>query len=502
MAWSGYFALGQDETLIEIINVARTEAYATQAGLQWFRPVYNSDLLPAAVGDQIYHSPALDNAPWYDVDNGASAEFFGFYPLNVTGIEDSTRDSQVVESTQDGGIPGRLRYGTKTAVFAGILIASSERGAEYGFRWLNRATEMRGCVETSPNYAGYTLHYLATDPDQDEACAGFVESVRAMTDGGSVQVHVDDPLIDGGDAATTGTLVFDGGDATQTGGVLYSSSPPFIITRPNEVSTGPLADLWRSLRKFKINNGPHIISKNKMSDGGAMWAVQMTGVAGFPWEFGNPQLILHGFTDTLDSDPAGPYPPGIVPGLYDEDGASFVDTACPKPVWTPIYDPNCSAVATPPEPPQVSVACFDPPPSWWRRWAQLPAQYVPLWGDVVPVMTLHATDNDTPMMRVRFYADQDGSGVPQPCAVVGDFVITYAPADSQLVIDGVSQAIYIINPIDGSQRRADSLVMNSDGEPFAWPLMSCGYGYIMTVDMLTEGRTVPKIDLYLVPKAA
>jgi hypothetical protein len=50
------------------------------------------------------------------------------------------------------------------------------------------------------------------------------------------------------------------------------------------------------------------------------------------------------------------------------------------------------------------------------------------------------------------------------------------------------------------RRRADSLVSDSDGNPFEWPQFSCGFGYVVTVDTPQQGAVAPAVDLSLVPR--
>lgn len=444
MAWEGYFTIGDGADEVEIINVARTEAYAAATNLRWFSPVYNSALLGATLG-QTYVDPAADPAPWYDPDDPASPEFFGFYPLDVAGIEDSSRTSDVVQSTEDGGIPGRLRFATKSPVFNGVLIASSARGAEYGFRWLSRAVTMRPCLPGAlPNFVGNTLHYLNVDPSKDPGCAIWVDN------------------------------------------------PPEPGTEP------PILSLFeRTLRKFKVTVGPRPMAKRNTSDGGAVWNVQMTASAG-PWEYGAPRLILDGMT----GGGADPYADGIEGGIYDTDGAVAVDVACPDPSWSPIYSPYCPPLASPPAVPDVDSDCFDVPTSWWRYRASLPKAYIPLWGDAVPVVSITAPDTDVTLLRMRFWADLDDSGIPVDCTWIGDYVINYIPADTTLVFDGVAEAVYVIDPETGDQRRADGLIAKSDGSPFDWPRLTCGYGYIVTFDLEDDTTPVPTIDLSLLFRAS
>ena len=498
MAWEGYFSIGSGTDEVELINVARTEAYA--AHLRWFKPGYNSDLLPVLLGET-YIDPAVDDAPWYDANNPVSAEFFGLYPIEISGIEDSTRSSNPIESTIEGSIPGRLTERGKTIVFSGTLLAASQRGAEYGFQWLKRATRVKPCLPgTPPNTLGHTMHYLAVDPSLDPGCAAWAGSMAAMVDGGyfdgGVPVSVDTPLLDGGDPGGTGTLLIDGGTPWETGGVIYSDTPPFVLPAPYSPALGS----WRrTLRWVQINNGPRVLAKHDMTDGGASWNVTFTATVGRPWEYGEPVMVIEGFNDPLV---VSPYPPGIEPGPYDEVGSVYFEVACPEPVWSPLFNPVCSPVVEPPTVPVVNADCFPTPPNWWRRRAAIPAQYIPVWADAVPVIQIHAPDTDVTMLRMRIYADLSQTGDPDdnPCAVMADYVINYIPADMTMVFDGVAEAVYVLDPNTLVQRRSDSLVANTDGEPFVWPTLTCGLGFIVTFDQLDDETPTSIIDVALVPR--
>jgi hypothetical protein len=52
-------------------------------------------------------------------------------------------------------------------------------------------------------------------------------------------------------------------------------------------------------------------------------------------------------------------------------------------------------------------------------------------------------------------------------------------------------------------RNASSLVYSADGAPFEFPLLSCGVGYTVTIDVPRDtDEAVPIIGLSLVPRAA
>src|SRR5262245_12137071 len=100
MAWDGWWEYAGQE----FVNAQRTETYARAAGASWFRGCISSDDLGPIKGER-YVSPWQDPAPWSDPDYPESYEFWGCYPLGITGVEDSTRVAVGAEPSRHGG-PG------------------------------------------------------------------------------------------------------------------------------------------------------------------------------------------------------------------------------------------------------------------------------------------------------------------------------------------------------------------------------------------------------------
>jgi hypothetical protein len=432
MAWAGWYEFGG----VEIVNAARAEAYAKAAGVGWFRPVYFADDLGPVLGE-VYNSPMQDDAPWTDVDFLDSYDFLGAYPLSITGVEDSTATAAVVESTLDGGVVGRPRRSTRTMVFQLALMGTSECAVEYGLRWLKMALSGGPCTG-SADYTcqGQTLCYLSCEP-----CIDWLNCVGA------------DP----------GECLF---------------------------------KYQRSMHKVAAISGPTVQSKHTMSDGGVTWVVGFTLVAGSPYEYGKQVRLVEGF---MRRD--NPYVLGVVDETgevpaFDDQGSVFDEVSCKVATYQPLEDPECPQSSLPPGAPTVALSCFKLPSNYRRRQFLIPEQYVPLWGELVPYMEIHApAKQDVRKMRLRFYADVLGEGDPNndPCAFCGDIVFSYIPAGSTLVFDGTDEIVYIEEP-GGRRRRADSVVFGSDGTPFEWPQLSCGYSYIVTVDLLQSQTSLPGID--------
>lgn len=435
MAWSGYFMFGGTE----IINATRTEAYTRHLNVGWFRPIYNEAGLPWLLGEKEYTTPLQDDAPWTDPDNLDSYDFFGVYPLDITGIEDSTTEAQVTESVVDGGYIGKTRKKSRVSVFQAVLTGVSECAVEYGFRWLRAVLTGGPCFNQSYGDCGGTdLCYLACPPIYTE--------------------------VDG---------------------------------------IGPLecyAKVGRSLHEVTVTSGPQVTQKLEMVNGGAAWTVTWTMTAANPAEFGVSKPLVVGF---LDPAVNVPYVGGIIPpgGEFDEDGSVQTDAPCAVPVFRPVYDPLCGLLAPPPEVPSVVPMCFSFPVNYLRTSFTIPREQIPLWTTVTPVISLTTRTVEARSVRLRFYADLFDTGDPSqdPCNYCGDVVFSYIPPSSTIVLDCADREVYIDQPGIG-RRRADALVTNSKGEPFEWPEFSCGYGYVVTVDMPQQMTERPIVDLSLVPR--
>lgn len=143
---------------VEIVNLARTSQLAQTLGIApvWLNPEryeWIEDALSADYSD-------ITAAPWYDPGVGASGEFAGVIALEVSGLADSTLVSEPIEYTTDGGHSGRPRNETLPLVFNALLVASTERGVEFGKRWLDRNLRQ----STSDAFCtGATLRYFRYD---------------------------------------------------------------------------------------------------------------------------------------------------------------------------------------------------------------------------------------------------------------------------------------------------------------------------------------------------
>lgn len=122
---------------IELINMARTVALCESMDIEpvWASPE-STQWIKDALGGSGYNS--VLNAPWYDSGFPASSEFAGIVPLSLAGLDDSTLTSTPIEYITDGGHSGKPRNATLSIVANVAIVGRTERGVEYGKRWLDR----------------------------------------------------------------------------------------------------------------------------------------------------------------------------------------------------------------------------------------------------------------------------------------------------------------------------------------------------------------------------
>lgn len=157
MAHDGYVALGGEE----LFNASRTVQLAEAMGIDvvWLTPE-QVQWIEDSLGGADYDLVAT--APWYDAGYPESAEFAGFIPLSMPGLDDSTRESVVVEFVTDGGNSQNPRNKVLNIVASVAIIASTDRGAKYGKRWLDRRLRAAG---TEMYCSGSELRYFDHGPD-------------------------------------------------------------------------------------------------------------------------------------------------------------------------------------------------------------------------------------------------------------------------------------------------------------------------------------------------
>lgn len=147
---------------VETANVSRLHTYASAELPGLLKECdCECDLLAEAVGDQPYTTPLNDMAPWVDPDDPDTWGFYGTMPVTVTGLQDSTREYQIVGNIGDGAVIGRERHGPLEFRVTHLLAARNAASLEAGYSWL-KAVADGGCA--GPCGTGMKFCYLSSCP--------------------------------------------------------------------------------------------------------------------------------------------------------------------------------------------------------------------------------------------------------------------------------------------------------------------------------------------------
>lgn len=431
MAFEGYLTL--DGT--EIGNRQRFEAYA--GARSWFMPTYRSDGIGNAL-EQTYLDVETDAAPWWDPDVPSSLDLFGFYPVNITGLDDGSGTVSTVESTRAGGIPGRVRFATKEVNVTGFLAGTSEAAVEYGLMWLRRV--LLGGV-----------------------CSPLDARKQAL-----------------------------GTDMTFFGYEPPSAAEAF----EGDMSTQQIRDaVTRTYRRTVNSNPVQVLARRDLACGDHLAQVQFTMRIGDPVIYSNLTRVFSGLFDALvwgTSVDAG----ASATTTFEEAlcgsplWAPLYDPLCVAAV-TPPSPPNVPLGCWDPPTEGATFA---------RTVVTIPATNFETFTEMLPVLTLTSVEDAIRDIRFRFYPDPLGlfDIDASPCAFVSDIVLSFMPTGT-LVIDSSYEQAHITTS-GGHTRRADSLIFATDQRPVTWPVLDCGVQYLLAIDVLGTDDP-PVVDLDFVARA-
>jgi hypothetical protein len=201
MAFDGYLRLNT----VEIANAARTARY-----LENLLPTFGLVCPPCegleAALDETYSTPLTDNAPWYDPSMPSSGSFYGFYPLSIEGIDDSTRTAVTTELVGDGSITNRPRFAGRDIRVNGVLIGATEQAVDTGMAWLNRA--LSGPCDGTDDCLGGDLNFYSTCPPVQDWSGVQIYPIDSDRDGLPAEAELWDPSGAGFVNAPGTTIVF------------------------------------------------------------------------------------------------------------------------------------------------------------------------------------------------------------------------------------------------------------------------------------------------------
>lgn len=179
------------------------------------------------------------------------------------------------------------------------------------------------------------------------------------------------------------------------------------------------------------------------------------------------------------------------------DSLSVRETVAVK--VNPLVDPDCVTVPAAPRPPVVPNTCIDEVGIWRRYWYRIEAGDVKEWFDTIPTVTIRTGLEAERQVRLRYYAnpfERDISTL-DPEDFCAEQIISFLPRDSVLTLDGITESAWA-SVSGAASLDANHLLYGSDGMPASWPVLECGIGYYITMDVPpenAEGNVSLEFDL-------
>lgn len=442
----------------EIINAARTAAYAGRAGIAV--SCSGCAELAASLGDEPYRDPVSDDAPWYDPNVVESKDFHGLVGIEFTGASDGTMDRQVTEYLGDGGVLGASRHASREIGVKALMFASTKAALSYGMSWLATALEGSACAH---------------------GCAGDELCVYAS-------------------CPTRPSLPTDDDDCTGSG--IWDPTWDPITGGPN----GPGGDqLQRTLYDVGLTEGPSLESETTLSSG-YVAEVSFTLAAGNPWWWRRPVTVLTQATPPDYQD--------VVPGYcvlntnqcphpaQCTKACTLGATPCPAPVDCLDANPYCtgSNKPWPDEPfpgsdpnderlrdPCYPTMAFTAARAMWR----IPTKAMPHWQATAPVFEIHAGTLPLHRVTVRWYANPTNrvpTGALDPCDACAEMTIPWIPANTTLTLDSRTRTT-TVNCRDQGAVSSSVTVYGPKGGAYNWPAFDCATPLIAELMVLNNSLT-------------
>jgi hypothetical protein len=233
------------------------------------------------------------------------------------------------------------------------------------------------------------------------------------------------------------------------------------------------------------------VSGSAPEDGFA--TVQAVDVTGDGWSLwrGGDTITADGAILTIGA--ATPYFDGDTPSTARDLYAWLGTPNASVSTWTtlldaaidPLLDPDCPPPPTPPAPPAIVDECITEVGTWRRYWLQVPGGEVAQWIASIPTLTLVTGAQAAREVRIRVWANPDNLSPEQYDAAaggwVGEQIVQYIPPETSLVLDGVSERAWAT--VGDVVAAADHLVYGTGGGPATWPVLECGIGYLISLDV-------------------
>jgi len=449
--YQGWMMLGGEE----LWNAERTRAYVT-ANLPSIELMgcEECSTLATALGDAPYkNNPTDDNAPWISAEDPDLALFYGFYPLEISGMTDSSATVTVTESIGDGGTVSAVRRATKEIRVSGLLMAGSQIALNRGKAWIRNITQGPAC-QSGTGCGGADLCFFAACPATYTQGNEYLRIVRDVS------------LVQG--VTTTREFSPAGGGCTESpvtppdpGGYGYGSGP-YGLTSYGGSGTTRAVD-----------------PETPLPTAAYMEQVEFTFVAATPWVYSSTRTI----GSTLGTVPT-------TTGYITLDPTAPLLPDCNSPLGgAQIVDPTLPVVPSAPRPPPVQTN-LKPTQPWASGYSVfVPKAQVPETVNAVLVISLTTGSEAARYIRLRLFPaplgfEQKVSDL-DPCSYCGEIVVMYIPPRSTFRIDGMNQTLTIIDAA-GNVFPASHLAYSGVGLPTGWASMTCGLDYWISVEFPGE----------------
>lgn len=252
-------------------------------------------------------------------------------------------------------------------------------------------------------------------------------------------------------------------------------------------------EFYRFVKRVANTEGPRIREVQYPAGGGVITYLDFVLTAESPWIYGATVEAAAGSSSGIVAT-AVPYrvvrlTKNVPECTAPKDSALLLD---PKGPVTPAPP---RAAANDPDPLREEYAFSVTS----RPYALIiPADVVPQWLSVVPVVRITAGAEDVRFVSVRFFPmpyDSIAAEDIDPCSQCGSFEISYIPKGQTFEVDGTEERAVVITG-GGVEQDALHLVTAPGGVgAMTWPALSCGVAYMVIVDSHEQALSRIQIDL-------
>lgn len=515
---------------VEVVDAARTRAYAEHLGLTFFTGLQHCPDLPQALEGsgwaQRRVAPGVaPTAPWWDERSPVSGRFAGVHLLDVSNLDSSTWTSSVVQGLTDGGALSKGRHEVREMVFRALLIGADEAAVMYGLSWLSTVLR-RGNPCLTDTAMGRRRHsYADLLPGPGRQWWAYYKDEASL--------QADDDLYQG--------PLLDGLPQTYLGvrQALRARLPITSLSMPLDPCGDPLLEFfvacpepdapvtyYRSMLDVGCIQGPQVLSSHQVGGsactGGAWLEVEFTLAAANPFRWSAPLPIAERFrdwtyrdflpdvdkewwqvykdtADLLDDNDLYSAPllhPGVqhsywglirvlwlrlpVSGGVPVGAREGAPRLLEEPLW---LDPACDPPPLFPQTPGDELLCRPPHEGPWQRRLYTAADRPPLFVESALVVELVADGADFSDVRVRF--TPQGRDPDVDSAV--QFIAHHIPDGATLRIDGARRSILMYSGEVGTPELvsgpAGHLVsVDAASAAYTFPTLVCGGSWLVSVD--------------------